>query len=45
MGRKSPIQNSNTLEVPTREKRVIKNVFKGFVEQPLFLTQCNLSFL
>jgi len=26
MGRKSPLQNSKTLEVPAQEKRVIKNV-------------------
>jgi len=45
MGRKSPIQNSKTLEVPTREKRVTKNVCKGFVEPPLFLMHCILSFL
>ena len=45
MSHKSPIHNSKTLEVPAREKKVIKNVCKGFIEPPLFLMQCNLSFL
>jgi len=45
MGRKLPIQNSKTLKVPTREKRVIKNVCKGFLEPPLFLMHYILFFL
>jgi len=50
------MQNSKILEVPTQEKRVIKNVCKELLEPPLFLMHlhlyllfslsfCNLNFL
>jgi hypothetical protein len=39
------MQNSKTLEVSVREKRVIKNVCKEFVEPPLFVMHCILPFL
>jgi len=45
MSRKTPIQNSKTLEVPAQEKRVIKNVCIRFAEPPLFVMHCILPFL
>jgi len=44
MGRKSLIEILQHLKY-RREKRVIQNVCKEFVEPPLFLMQCNLPFL
>jgi len=43
-GCKSPIQNFKTLEVQAQDKRVIKNVCKGFVKPPLFLIHLDLYF-